>query len=204
MKYYCDLKGKLSKSRIESIKLTYPRIKFVYSIDEINSKLIVGDSVVFDSILDLDDVNKNDIDRITDNYMELYQKKVDLVFDRSPNCDSAIIEGYLSRFSEIESRKYFGFILEMQIQSYINIKDASANFKKNSQKIASRDEGKSYGRPKGTTVETEKAKKAKEIIKKYSKDFNGKLSDDECIKKSGASRNMFYIYKRQLKKEMAE
>ena len=40
---------------------------------------------------------------------------------------------------------------------------------------------------------------AKEMIKKYSKDFDGTLDDKECIILSGISRNSYYKYKRELK-----
>lgn len=64
--------------------------------------------------------------------------------------------------------------------------------------------GKQVGRKAGTTAgngfrETEKAIKAKEIIRKHSKDFNGSLSDVECMKLAGLARNTYYKYKRELK-----
>ena len=41
-----------------------------------------------------------------------------------------------------------------------------------------------------------------EIILKNSKDFNGTNSDSEVIKIAGISRNSFYKYKAELKKEL--
>ena len=40
---------------------------------------------------------------------------------------------------------------------------------------------------------------AKEIILKHCQDFNGSLTDSECIKLANISRNSFYKYKRELK-----
>ena len=58
--------------------------------------------------------------------------------------------------------------------------------------------GKQVGRAKGATIETKKAIKAKEKIQKHSRDFNGNLSDVECMKLIGIARNTFYKYKKEL------
>ena len=36
-------------------------------------------------------------------------------------------------------------------------------------------------------------------IRKYSKDFDGSLSDSECMKLIGLSRNTYYKYQKDLK-----
>lgn len=61
--------------------------------------------------------------------------------------------------------------------------------------------GKQIGRAKGSTIETKKAIEAKKQIQKYSKDFNGTLSDVECMKLIDIARNTFYKYKAELKTE---
>ena len=62
--------------------------------------------------------------------------------------------------------------------------------------------GKKVGNVKGTKLTTKKSLKAKEEIKKYSKDFNGYLNDVEVIKLIGTSRNSYYKYKRELIEEV--
>lgn len=62
-----------------------------------------------------------------------------------------------------------------------------------------RAEGKRIGAPKGTKFITKKSKEVKEIILKHSKDFNGTLSDKECIKLTGVALNTYYSYKKELK-----
>ena len=62
--------------------------------------------------------------------------------------------------------------------------------------------GKRVGTPQGSKLITKKKKEAKPLIIKYSKDFEGNLSDVECIKLIGISRNTYYTYKKELK-EMA-
>lgn len=56
-----------------------------------------------------------------------------------------------------------------------------------------------YGAKEGVKLTTKKSISAKEIILKHSKDFNGSLSDSECIQLTGISRNTYYKYKAELK-----
>lgn len=184
----------------------YPRIKVISGFYDLFSTVEPFDTVVFDSVLELDPSGINSIPTMIRHYKELVGKNVDIIFDRSPSCDSKIITNYLDRFLE----KGFRFenerlaiegLLEMQIESYINFKDASANVKKYSQLSANKSHGKAYGRPVGIRKDSAKAIKAKAIILQESKDFKGSLSDEECILLSGASRNMFYKYKKQLKEK---
>lgn len=59
--------------------------------------------------------------------------------------------------------------------------------------------GKQIGQRKGNKLTIKKAAPAKEIILKHSKSFNGTLSDIECIKLTGLSKNTYYKYKAELK-----
>lgn len=61
--------------------------------------------------------------------------------------------------------------------------------------------GKQIGRTKGEKLVTRKSVRAKEMIQKHSRDFNGALSDEECRKLCGCSRNSYYKYKRDIKKK---
>ena len=63
--------------------------------------------------------------------------------------------------------------------------------------------GKQIGLKKGAKLQVKKAAPAKEKIKKYSHKFDGTLSDVECRKLVGVSRNTFYKYKRELMDELA-
>lgn len=60
--------------------------------------------------------------------------------------------------------------------------------------------GKQIGRPKGAQVVVKKKKQALKDIQKYSRDFNGTLSDAETMKLVGISRGTYYKYKRELLK----
>lgn len=69
--------------------------------------------------------------------------------------------------------------------------------------ITARLEGKQIGQKEGVKLTTKKKKEAKPLIIKYSKDFDGTLSDMECIKLIGISRNSYYLYKKELKEMVA-
>ena len=61
--------------------------------------------------------------------------------------------------------------------------------------------GKQIGQKQGAKLTTKKSIEAKKQIRKHSKDFNGTLSDADCMKLIGLARNTFYKYKRELKAE---
>lgn len=59
--------------------------------------------------------------------------------------------------------------------------------------------GKQIGQVAGRKLSVKKAVPSKEQIQKYSKDFDGSLSDAECIKLIGIARNTYYKYKKELR-----
>ena len=61
--------------------------------------------------------------------------------------------------------------------------------------------GKQIGQKQGAKLITKKSIEAKKQIRKHSKDFDGTLSDTDCMKLVGLARNTFYKYKKELKEE---
>ena len=59
--------------------------------------------------------------------------------------------------------------------------------------------GEQIGLPKGTKITTKKSIEAKEKIQKYSKSFDGTLSDEEVIKLIDISRKTYYKYKKEMR-----
>lgn len=59
--------------------------------------------------------------------------------------------------------------------------------------------GKQIGQERGRKLVVKKATACKESIRKYSRDFDGTLSDTDCMKLIGIARNTYYKYKRELK-----
>ena len=62
--------------------------------------------------------------------------------------------------------------------------------------------GKQIGQKPGAKLITKKSIKAKDLIMKHSKDFNGTLSDADVIKLIGCARGSYYKWKRQLRSEL--
>ena len=58
--------------------------------------------------------------------------------------------------------------------------------------------GKQIGRPRGAQITVKKKNQALKVIRKYSRAFNGSLSDAETMKLVGISRGTFYKYKKEL------
>lgn len=64
---------------------------------------------------------------------------------------------------------------------------------------AARLNGKIAGCKHGTQITTKKSIAAKEVIRKYAKDFGGSLPDADIMILTGLARNTYYKYKRELK-----
>lgn len=200
MEYYCIVNVKTGSLFEETIKIEYPDIEFIEGLDNLKTIAKAGDTVIFDNILELS--STDDFDCIYQNYIWFVDNGVQLVFDRSPNCDCSRVKSNCVKFlddkAEITSFDMFRLILKMEVEAYINIKTAQATRKRNAQLSACRITGKSYGRPKGSKSESEKAKNAMNIIFENSRMFNGELTDSECIALAGVPRASYYRYKRKL------
>lgn len=212
-KYYCYEKNRRSKVTDAIATNTYKNVVFVNGYDELIKLVEPGDTAIFRDItsLDSDDFMRNDVSigTMVKNYMELLKKDVDIMFDISSNCDSDIIYSTIATLKDqnalaVNTSEAFRILLELQASSYINIRRALAVDKRNTLRASVNLNGKSYGRPVGTTRTTEKEIRTKEIIKTYSREFGGTKTDAECIEMSGVSRNMYYIYKKQLVKEKGD
>ena len=61
--------------------------------------------------------------------------------------------------------------------------------------------GKQIGTVKGRKLTVKKAAEAKEQIRKYSREFDGNLTDKDVMKLIGIARNTYYKYKREMQEE---
>lgn len=62
--------------------------------------------------------------------------------------------------------------------------------------------GKHLGGVEGRKLNVKKEAPAKEVIRKYSKDFDGTLNNVETMKLAGVSRATYYKYKRELRRDL--
>ncbi len=204
MKYFCNV-AVLTNTSLETIKTTYPRVKVIEGLVGLKEVVKPGDSVVFDSILELDSSRMNGFENIYHTYKWFVDNEIDVMFDRSPNCDYGIIQTQIKTLIDYGVKLpidiFFRAVLELEMSAYINVRDAQAVRKKNAQLSSSKLTGKYYGRPKGSTAKSDQKKKAMQIIWENCRDFKGTLSDEECIPLSGTSRSSYYRYKKELKTE---
>ena len=218
---YCRISTK--KQNIErqerNIKEEYPGaiiIKEEYTgtkIDgrkELNKLLNMvkqGDTIIFDSVSRMSR-NAEDGFKL---YKELFNKDVELIFLKEQHINTTTYKKALKNNLEMTGtavdsilkgiNEYLMTLAEEQIkiafiQSEKEVRDLQQRTKEGIE--TARLNGKQVGNVKGTKLTTKKSLKAKEDIKKYSKDFNGTLSDVDVIKLIGISRNSYYKYKKEI------
>lgn len=213
-------KQKLER-QIENIKTEYPNALIVTekytgtktdrpAWNRLYKKLLPGDTVVFDEVSRMSR-NENDGFKL---YKELYKKDINLVFLKEPQINTDTYKEAGAGLIELTNtdldlilsgvNAYILRLAEKQIAIAFQTAQAEVDnlHKRTSEGVRRAQlEGKQVGREAGATVETKKAAATKAMIKKHSKDFDGKLNDVELMKLCGVSRNSYYKYKAQLKAE---
>lgn len=208
--------------QIRNIKAAYPTatiIQEVFTRTSLNrkewqklfNKVKTGDTIIFDSVSRM----SGNAEEGFNAYQELYNRGVELVFLKEPHINTATYKKALENNVELTGtsvdyilegvNKYLMALAKEQIilafeQSEKEVMDLHQRTKEGIE--TARLNGKQIGQPKGAKLTTKKSLAAKEVILKHSKDFNGTLSDDDCIKLSGISRNSFYKYKKELKEDI--
>lgn len=185
--------------------------------NKLKRKLQAGDTVIFDSVSRM---SRNAAEGVTE-YFNLYDKGITLVFLKEPIINTETYKRDLERGNsipmtgEIEDILLKALIEYMKALAARQITIAFDQAEKEVQDLHQRtkegieaarrsrnyDPNREPGRKAGTKIETKKAKAAKEQIRKYSKDFDGSLSDIDTIRLTGISRNSFYKYKAELRAE---
>lgn len=170
-----------------------------------------GDTIVFDSVSRM---SRNAEEGIQ-TYFELYEKGVNLVFLKEGyiNTDvynTAIQQSITETGNEIAdiyieaTNKVIKLLAIQQIkkafeQAQKEVDDLHQRTKEGME--TARLQGKQIGQTPGAKLTTKKSIRAKEEIKKFSKDFQGTLKDVDVIRMIGISRNSYYKYKRELLEE---
>ena len=167
-----------------------------------------GDTIVFDSVSRMSR-NAEVGFRI---YQDLYDKGVELVFLKEPHINTATYKKALSNNIEMTGTKtdiilkaineYLMELAKEQIiiafeQSEKEVSDLHQRTKEGIE--TARRKGKQIGRKRGASITTKKSIKAKQDILKFSRDFNGTLTDVDCMRMIGIARNTYYRYKAELK-----
>jgi len=169
-----------------------------------------GDTIIFDSVSRM---SRNAEEGFA-VYEELYHKGIELVFIKEPQINTQTYKGAIKNAVPLTGtavdlilngvNEYLLVLAKEQIrlafeQAEKEINDLHQRTKEGIE--TARLNGKQIGQKKGNTLITKKSIKAKEVIRTHSKHFGGTLNDAECQKLAGISRNSFYKYKSELKKE---
>lgn len=169
-----------------------------------------GDTIIFDEVSRM----SRDADEGFAVYEDLYRRGVNLIFIKEPHINTetykkAIESGVQMTGTNVDYilegiNKYLLSLAKEQIKLAFSQAEKEVEYlhQRTREGIeTARMNGKQIGQVKGSKLTTKKSVKAKEIIRKHSKDFSGTLSDPEVIKLIGCSRNSYYKYKREASDE---
>ena len=211
-----NILSKYPKAKIIKETYTGTKLEGRKEFENLLKILEKGDTLVFDSVSRMSRNSKEGCEL----YEELFNKGIELIFLKEPHIDTSVYRQALNNQiklkldtgnkatnelmnSIIDSlNKYTIALAKEQIRIAFNqaekeVEDLHQRTKEGI--LTAKLNGKQIGRATGTKVETKKAKATKEIILKHSKDFDGKLSDIECMKLAGVTKKTYYNYKRELK-----
>lgn len=222
---YCRISTKKQniERQIRNIKAEYPDVIIVREIYtgtktagrdnwvKLLKKIQEGDTIIFDAVGRM----SRDADEGFATYEELFYKGVELIFLKEPHINTSVYRKALERCIDMTGtnvdyilegiNKFLMSLAREQIklafeQAEKEVTDLHQRTREGIE--TARLNGKRIGLPKGSKIETKKAKKVKKDIYTYSQDFNGNLKDVAVIKIVGVSSNTYYKYKREIKEEL--
>ena len=217
---YCRISTKQQsiERQVRNIKAEYPQAVIITEIytgtrlsrpewDKLYKKVKDGDTIVFDSVSRM----SRDAAEGFQTYEELYNRGVELVFLKEPHISTKTYKNALKSQIMLTNtsvdfilegvNKYLMELPKEQIrlaftQAQKEVDDLHQRTKEGLE--TARINGKQIGQKQGIKLITRKSVESKRLIQKHSKDFGGMLSDADCIKLIGISRNTFYKYKKEL------
>lgn len=171
-------------------------------------RLSAGDMIIFDSVSRM---SRNAEDGFA-TYEELYEKGVTLVFLKEPHINTDTYRNALATGISLTGttvdfilqgvNQYLMALAKEQLrlafeQAEKEVSDLQQRTKEGLE--TARLNGKQIGQVKGAKLTTQKAVAIKKVIRLHSKDFDGTLSDKDCIKLIGCARGTYYKYKGELR-----
>lgn len=139
-------------------------------------------------------INTSVYRKALDNQIKLQLNTGDNATDTFINAIIDALNKYTIELAKAQIRKAFE-------QAEKEVKDLQRNTKAGI--VTAKLDGKRIGQQKGIKLETKKSVKAKELIIKHCKDFDGSLSDIDCRKLVGVAKNTYFKYKREIKESIA-
>ena len=173
-----------------------------------------GDVIVFDSVSRMSRNAKEGVEQ----YMELFDKGIELIFLKEPYVNTENYKQALSGGVELVGNDIADVYIEAtnKVLKILAAKQIELAFEQSEKEVmdirqrtkegieTARLNGKQIGNIKGRKMVIKKEAPAKELIKKHCKTFGGTLNDEECIQLAKISRNTYYKYKREIKKAILQ
>lgn len=178
-------------------------------------KLAEGDTVIFDEVSRM----SRNAEEGYSVYQALYSKGVSLIFLKEPyintdvyrtaaqqrieatvNTGNAATDAFTATILEAVNQLLMD-LAKQQITAAFEQAQAEVDHlhQRTSEGVRrAQADGKQVGRATGATITTKKSIAAKEQIRKYSKDFDGTLTDKDVMQLTGLARNTYYKYKREM------
>ena len=230
---YCRVSTRKQKveRQIENIRSAYPDAVIVTEAytgtttdrpewNRLYKKLRTGDTVVFDEVSRM---SRNAAGGI-ELYKELFGKGVNLVFLKEPHINTSVYKDKLEQQMEKINgtgnaatdklldaimqalHEYTIDLAQEQIELAFQTSQKEVDFlhKRTSEGVRKAQlDGKQVGRKAGAVITTKKSVEAKELIRKYHKDFDGTLNDIDTMnvirgKLGKLARNTYYRYKKEI------
>ena len=147
-----------------------------------------------------------------ETYQELYNLGVELVFLKERHIDTAVYKSALEAKikptgTDIDCilqgvNEYLMILAKRQIEIAFAAAEKEVELLRMRIREGIRKSDKPQGRTAGAKIITQKERSSLEHIKKHSRTFNGSLTDAECMKLIGLSRNTYYKYKAHLQQNI--
>lgn len=176
--------------------------------DKLFSKVSNGDTIIFDSVSRMSRSAEDGVH----TYFQLMDRGVSLVFLKEPYINTATYveasqQSIQSTGNEIAdiyveaTNKVIKLLAEKQIvkafeQAEKEVSDLRQRTREGIE--TARLNGKQIGQKIGNKLHIKKKGPAMELIRRYSRDFEGNLNDIETMKLVELSRNTYYKYKKEL------
>ncbi len=180
-----------------------------------------GDTLIFDSVSRM----SRNAEEGFNLYQELFSKGINLVFLKEPhintsvykqaletkqidiqiNTDSETMNEFTTALFDIINKLLMNLVKEQIFRAFEESEKEVKilHIRTSEGMLTAKLNGKQIGQKKGAKLTTKKSVEAKALIIKYSKDFDGSLTDKEVIKLIDVSRNSYYKYKSELKENIA-
>ncbi len=226
---YCRISRKTQSidRQVRNIKAAYPaavilqetytgtKVEGRKEFEKLLRAVSPGDTIVFDSVSRM----SRNAEAGLALYRSFLEQGVDLVFLKEPHINTSVYREALEKqIDAVQTgdaaadelmeaitgaiNRYMLRLAERQIhlafdQAQKEVDDLHQRTKEGIE--TARLSGKQIGGVTGKKLHVKKAEPAKAMIRRYSRDFDGSLSDTECIRLIGISRNTYYRYKAELK-----